>query len=103
MDTPNIQFLSFAGCPLAAPARDNLMAALKQCGLVDFVDVDLLSETTPTKLKSWGSPTILVEGKDVMGMQPGQEVCCRIYATAERVPSVQHIASVIAQACASER
>jgi len=74
-----IQLLSFPGCPYADAARDALRRALIAYGLPqDFDEVDVTAPNTPERLRAWGSPTILVNGRDVAGASstgPG----CRVY------------------------
>ena len=79
MHRPKVQFLSFAGCPLERQARTELEKALAECGLDRYENVDIMAEQTVEELKSWGSPTILVNGKDVTGHQGGDGVGCRVY------------------------
>ena len=62
-----VQFLSFPGCPLESRARAELEKALAECGLDRYDNVDVMAEQTADDLKAWGSPTILVNGKDVTG------------------------------------
>ena len=87
----HIQFLAFSGCPLAAPARDNLKKALLDSGIASFEEVDILDPNSPSGLRDWGSPTILVNGSDVTGEPKGNSVSCRVYSTPGGVPDVQTI------------
>lgn len=93
-----IQFLSFTDCPLAAPAKANLEAALAYCGIGGYEKIDILDSQVSEDLRAWGSPTILVDGCDVTGEHKGNSLCCRIYATPERVPSVQSIIACLTRA-----
>lgn len=86
-----VQFLSFAGCPLQRQARTELEKALAECGLDRYENVDIMAEQTVEELKSWGSPTILVNGKDVTGHQGGDGVGCRVYGGDLGVPDAQTI------------
>lgn len=86
-----IQFLAFSGCPLAAPARENLLTALSACDLSEFEDIDILAADTSEDLRSWGSPTILVNGEDVTGIPKGNSVSCRVYPYEGGVPDVETI------------
>lgn len=95
--TPHIQFLAFDGCPLADAARSVLENALRQCGLeIDHYEaINILDPSTPTELASWGSPSILVNGRDVTGQVPGDGVGCRLYFTPDQVPTLDTIATAI--------
>lgn len=86
-----IQFLAFSGCPLAAPAKKNLEAALTACGMSDYEEIDILSPAVPEDMQGWGSPTILINGSDFSGVPKGNSVSCRVYDNPEGVPDVQAI------------
>jgi len=80
MAAPHIQFLTFAGCPLADAARSELKVALRACGVEDYEEIDILDPSAPDDLRGWGSPTILINGVDVAGQRKGDDASCRIYA-----------------------
>ena len=80
MPAPRVQFLTFAGCPLADAARSELKTALEACGIEHFEEIDILDPTAPDDLRGWGSPTILIDGLDVAGQRKGDDASCRIYA-----------------------
>ena len=86
-----VQFLSFPGCPLESRARAELEKALAECGLDRYDNVDVMAEQTADELKAWGSPTILVNGKDVTGHPVGDGVGCRVYSGGKGVPDAQTI------------
>jgi hypothetical protein len=74
-----VQLLSFPGCPNAAGAREALRRSLAKAGLPPaFEEVDVTAPDTPEHLRQWGSPTILVDGRDVAGEAP-MGPSCRIY------------------------
>jgi mercuric ion transport protein len=91
MHNVRIQLLTFEGCPLADAARDRLEAALADCGLKGYEEIDILGPTTPDDLRGWGSPTILVDGADITGQPKGSSVSCRVYAGPEGVPGKSEI------------
>ena len=97
---PVIQFLSFDGCPHADAARTALRRALEICGLpTDWYEtVDVLDDSTPAHLANWGSPTILVNGVDVAGLENGDGAVRRVYETPDNVPSVHEITLAILRA-----
>lgn len=96
---PKIQFLSFEGCPLADAARTALELALVTCGMDRdrYEHVDVLDPATPANLAIWGSPTILVNGKDVTGNTGGDGIACRIYDTPDQVPTAETIIAAIGE------
>lgn len=90
-DVP-VRLLVFAGCPLAAAARQALEQALGE--------IDLLAPETAEELRGWGSPTILIDGEDVAGQPKGNEIGCRVYPGPTKVPSV---ATIVARPKAAAR
>lgn len=60
-----------------------------------YEDVDILDPETPDELRNWGSPTILINGRDVTGGTRGNNVGCRVYAGPSKVPDAQTIADCI--------
>lgn len=95
-DNINIQFLFFEKCPWARDTREALEAALAECGLSEYESVDILDPQTPEKLRCYGSPTILVNGHDVMGAPKLDVIGCRIYPNGE--PSKMTILASIKKA-----
>jgi len=87
----HIQLLTFSGCPLAEPAKENLKQALAECEIETFEEFDILDPSSPADLRDWGSPTILINGADITGQPKGNSVSCRIYDTPGGVPDVQSI------------
>ncbi len=87
MANPNIQFLSFPGCPHAPTLREALDRALDHCGLPpDFETLDASADDCPGDLKGRGSPTILLNGRDLVGGGPLEDTAdtadamnCRVY------------------------
>jgi len=84
---PAIQLLVFAGCPLAAPARESLEKALAELEIPGYEEIDILGAGASDELQGWGSPTILVNGEDVTGAPKGNRFGCRVYPGSDRVPS----------------
>ncbi len=75
-----VQLLYFSGCPHVAGAREHLRRALGSCGLkVRVEEIDTESPDTPEHLRGWGSPTILINGKDLAGIHGPQGASCRLY------------------------
>ncbi|KAB2911534.1 MAG: hypothetical protein F9K40_00625 [Kofleriaceae bacterium] len=92
-----IQLLYFEGCPNLEPARAALrdaMAAEKVDQAVEEIDVE--SPDAPESLRGWGSPTILVDGKDITGAARATGSSCRLYASG--APSVDEIRARLAAA-----
>lgn len=83
------------GCPLAAPAKKNLEAALAACGINHYEEIDILSPKVSEDMRGWGSPTILINGHDISGAPKGNSVSCRIYPNSEGVPDVESIVAFL--------
>ena len=99
-----IQFLSFDGCPLADPTLRHLNDAIEQAGLVGLCrveHVDIMSPDTAETLRCWGSPTILMDGKELTGQAPGDAAGCRIYPGPGGLPTRSQIAEFLF-ACKSD-
>lgn len=75
-----IQLLHFDGCPNVDAAR----AAIRDAIAAEQVDVtveevDVQDPAAPDWARGWGSPTILVNGVDVVGEEPSTSTSCRLY------------------------
>lgn len=91
MDEPVIQLLVFDGCPLADAARESLREALTELGRAHFEEINILDPNTAQEFRGWGSPTILIDGRDVSGAAKGDSVGCRLYDGPNGVPSPESI------------
>lgn len=94
-----VQLLTFPDCPDADATRNALRRVLSGQGLPPgFEDIDLTAPETPEELRAWGSPTVLVNGKDMAGEGPTGPTC-RLYLTrgggAQGVPPDQLMHSAI--------
>ncbi len=77
-----VQLLSFPGCPNARGAREVLTRALAAERMsVTVEEVDVTAAETPEPLRAWGSPTILIDGRDAAGATPSGS-SCRLYGAA---------------------
>jgi hypothetical protein len=86
MGKQRIELVFFDGCPNVDLARDNLRSALQSAGEdITWTEWDLGSDSTPKDLRSHGSPTVLIGGRDVTGNTlSAAAMSCR----ADGVPSV---------------
>ena len=80
---PTIQLLYFTGCPHAEAARALLKSCLGRLGLAWPVE---------EKNGDYPSPTILIEGVDVMGKPPTAHRMCRL-----DVPTEARLMTVLAK------
>ncbi len=96
---PRIELVYFQGCPHVEAARLAIRAALSGMDMpLEWVEWDREDDATPPTLKSHGSPTVLVNGCDVVPAQNDGN-CCRIYTDRDGMqpaPSVESIRSALA-------
>ena len=75
-----IQLLSHPGCPNASAAREQILKACVIAGVAaEIEEIDTMSEATPEQLRGWGSPTVLIDGEDLVGESPSGRASCRLY------------------------
>ena len=67
-DMPEVVFLTRKGCPGSTTMLKNLVAALASLGMSDdLVTVDIGELPADDIRTGYGSPTILVDGRDLFG------------------------------------
>ncbi len=89
MSSHRIELVYFHGCPHVDEARSNVrQALLSSGGSADWIEWDLLAESTPDEYRIHDSPTVLIDGEDVAGLE-GQDdgLACRV----EGAPSTRRI------------
>jgi hypothetical protein len=76
-----VELLFLPDCPNVSTARHNLAEALIKAGhVLVWKEIDLTAPETPAELRAYGSPTILVDGRDVVGKTaPESALSCRTY------------------------
>ncbi len=77
---PTIEFIYDRDCPNVEGARTalrNALSALKHA--LVWQEWDRADQHAPEYVRAYGSPTILVDGKDIVGMEPSDAPSCRIY------------------------
>lgn len=72
-------------CPNIEAARTQLLRAFSQAGITPrWQEWEVSSPDAPMHVHGYGSPTILVNGRDVSGDMPeGNDYCCRVYSHGE--------------------
>ncbi|MCA9606207.1 MAG: MerC domain-containing protein [Myxococcales bacterium] len=103
---PKVELVYDADCPNVAKAREALMRGFGAAG-VTARWAEHLSVKAPAYARGLGSPTILVDERDVSaGGEPSPEACCRLYETGDGrlagVPDVEVIARAIERAADRE-
>jgi hypothetical protein len=87
-----IELVFFSGCPNVEAARLNLRAACAALGLPpSWTEWDLLEDGVPTRMHTLGSPTVLLDGKDITGVAPAGALACR----SAGAPSVEQITAAL--------
>jgi len=98
-----VEILHIAGCPNAVPAREIVEQALTQLGVEADVQTVLVSgEEAPGSRGFAGSPTVLINGRDVEPTQ-ATGVACRIYPGGKGVPALEAILRAVERARAVEK
>lgn len=87
MKTPEIDLIYFDGCPNAEQARTNLRTALDGGSWREW---NLSSADTPERFRRYGSPTVLVDGRDVTG-EDGNGNSAAMACRSEGAPSPEVI------------
>lgn len=97
----NIELIYDVDCPNVAKARTNLAAALAAVGREpSCTEWDRGAADSPSYVRNYGSPTVLVNGQDVSGEPSGEGgSCCRLYRSGTNqivgAPSVEQIAAAL--------
>lgn len=88
-------------CPNVEAARSNLRSAFEAVGQIPrWREFDRGSAETPAEWRAFGSPTILVNGRDVAESEPTAEGnSCRVYRSPEGrlvgIPTIDELATAL--------
>jgi hypothetical protein len=75
-----VELIYDQGCPNAAAARTSLLRAFSQTGLTPhWQEWERSAETSPDYVCAYGSPTVLVNGRDVAIENAADGNHCRVY------------------------
>lgn len=103
----HVELIYDLDCPNIRHAREALLKAFGQARLSPaWTEWDRNSADSPPHVRRYGSPTILVDGRDVAGATPGNsESSCRLYrdgaGTFKGAPSVEQVAQALAASLSS--
>lgn len=76
----SVDFVYFSGCPNIEHARARLNDAFTAIGAEpSWLEWDVSDSATPEEFRRFGSPTILINGRDVAGDGPDASGGCRLY------------------------
>jgi len=94
-----IELVYFQGCPHVDAARAALSEALGSVGMpLEWTEWDRDAGATPAALRAYGSPTVLVNGRDVVPTESDGN-CCRVYpgpAGVQAAPPLDSICAALA-------
>ena len=91
-----VQLLYFDGCPNTPAMRESLREAVQSIDdQIEIEEIDFAQLPATDRRRGYGSPTVLLNGADLMGSVPGQgdELSYRLYVWG--VPSSTQIASLL--------
>ena len=97
----NVELIYDHDCPNVSKARAQLLRAFAEAGRApNWTEWERSAPESPDYVKGYGSPTILVNGKDVAGAEASDDIsCCRLYGDSssgfQGVPPVRLIASAL--------
>lgn len=75
-----IELIYDVGCPNIPKARELLETAISRLSLdTEWIEWDRASNSSPSYVLQYGSPTILVDGKDIVPQPTSCGNSCRIY------------------------
>lgn len=100
---PKVELVYAADCPNVEGARSHLLQALLRAGLApDWREWDRASPESPEYVRSYGSPTVLVNGEDVArDSLRADGSLCRIYTDEQGklsgLPSVEAIFKALSE------
>lgn len=100
-----VEFIYDSDCPNVSAARRQLLAAFSSANLTPcWQEWARNNLESPAYVRDFGSPTILVDGKDVAnGTPPDSADCCRIYTDeAGRITGIPSLSDIAAALNASK-
>jgi hypothetical protein len=97
--TIRVELVYDRACPNVDAARAVLRSAFAEIGVAPaWVEWDRSDRDNPDYVHGYGSPTILVNGQDVVGAEPNADAdCCRLYSSNEGgLRGVPPVAQIVA-------
>jgi hypothetical protein len=80
-NTSLIELVYLPDCPNVSILRDRLRIALEALDMTpNWSEVDISSDKGPYNARRYPSPSILINGRDLMGSVPEEGYSCRIYS-----------------------
>lgn len=93
----NVEFIYEQTCPFVRDARRRLIEAFKAAGVTPrWTEWEVSDPNTPQHVRHYGSPTILIGGRDIAGTPRDEaENCCRIYALGDEPRGVPPLGMIV--------
>jgi hypothetical protein len=94
---PRVELIYDTDCPNVEEARTLILRAFGEAHVKpSWVELDRKAPDTPAYARRYGSPTILVEGKDVSGADSNNNAdCCRLYVHERGYHGVPELAQMV--------
>ena len=74
-----VEIVYFTGCPNVAAMRELVRRCLMRCGFDQAIDeVNTDEPTTPAEYRRFASPTVLVDGVDILAGALSDAAACRL-------------------------
>lgn len=102
---PRIALLYFDGCANLHAARQQILEASRRVGeKLEWTEIELSLNDCTRALHGYGSPTVLVDGRDVVTAAPMDAMACRLYENSEvnGAPPIDAIVAALRQRCHTE-
>jgi hypothetical protein len=105
----NVELIYDADCPNVAATRSLLIKAFTQTGVsARWQEWERSSSESPDHVRGFGSPTILVDGKDIAGISPAAGTrACRVYSDSggilQALPPLDLICAALLEGVPSKR
>jgi len=102
---PRVELIYDPDCPHVAAAREAVQEGFAELGLVpSWTEWVRGAPQSPGHVRGYGSPTVLVDGRDVAGQSPGAgPPSCRLYPDGHGglcgAPTGARIAAALGAAC----
>lgn len=99
-----VELIYDTACPNVKDARAQLLRAFAETGLSpQWQEWDRNAPESPSRVRAYGSPTILIDGQDVADTSPSTDAdCCRLYMDdsggLRGVPSIAAITTALVRA-----
>lgn len=95
----SVDLIYASDCPNVSLARTHLLLAFARAGVKpEWSEHHIGDPEAPAHTRGYGSPTILVDGRDVAGLPADSENCCRVYESTtgrDHAPPAEQIAAAL--------